>query len=403
MVDRRVTVAAASLIVLIVIGIVAASGYLSMSGDHPSSSITTATSTGSVSSAASSLSGSSESSSTTVQSDSQVLPGNWLSDNPAFDGNVSKIDYPPAYGTLANFTLGVINNDRASADLKPVSLSSVPSGQQHADSMAYYGYFSHWDTQGYKPYMRYTLLGGTGSVTENLAVNYCNTSLPNATDAHPAPCSVQTIENAINASEWEMMNDDMACCNNTHRDTILGPIHNEVSIGVAYNSTSVFLVEDFQDNYISLEQFRTSGANITLSGTLTQELPDWLTRQGGSEISIYYDPYPAAINISELLPSASCSKFSEIAEPPACQYQGSYTAGTPAYTVFAPCPAADGCQAGANYTYAQTWNVNSSTFSIDFSIQSLEASHGDGVYTVYLWPSERSPEPITSLSIFVTK
>jgi hypothetical protein len=73
------------------------------------------------------------------------------------------------------------------------------------------------------------------------------------------------------------------------------------------------------------------------------------------------------------------------------------------YTVFAPCPAGDGCQAGANYTYAQTWDVNSSTFSIGFSIQGLEASHGDGVYTVYLWPSERAPEPITSLSIFVTK
>lgn len=26
--------------------------------------------------------------------------------------------------------------------------------------MLYYDYFSHWDTQGYKPYVRYTLLGG---------------------------------------------------------------------------------------------------------------------------------------------------------------------------------------------------------------------------------------------------
>src|SRR6267143_4336441 len=119
-------------------------------------------------------------------------PGKWLQD-PAFVGNSSKIDYPPFYAVLANLTLGVINKDRAAAGLSPVVLSSVPSGQQHADSMAFYGYFSHWDDQGYKPYMRYTLLGGTGGVTENVALNFCNTSPPNLTLHASAPCSLETI------------------------------------------------------------------------------------------------------------------------------------------------------------------------------------------------------------------
>jgi uncharacterized protein YkwD len=421
MVSSRSTLFVATIIVLvIVVGILsgASTYYPSSAGSHdsttaasPSGALTSAatTTTGTAgagrasSSTASSVSSSRELS-TATPANAQVLSGSWLPDNPTFAGNNSRIDYPPGYSTLANFTLDLINKDRASAKWNPVILSSVPSGQQHADSMAYFRYFSHWDTQGYKPYMRYTLLGGTGSVTENIALNYCsNTSQPNATNVGPAPCTMQTVENAINASEWEMVNNDMACCNNTHRDTILGPIHNQVSIGVAYNSTSVYLVEDFQDSYISPELFHVSGQNITLSGTLTRDLPDWLTRQGGSEISIYYDPAPNAISVSQLVPSAACSKFSEVSEPAGCQYQGSYNAGTPVFTVFAPCPAADGCTDGANYTYAQTWELNSTTFNIGFSIKSLEASHGSGVYTFYLWPSERAPEPITSLSIFVNK
>ncbi|HEV2389109.1 MAG TPA: hypothetical protein VGS04_00130, partial [Nitrososphaerales archaeon] len=103
---------------------------------------------------------------------------NWLTDSPAFLASSIRIDYPPNYGEIANFTLGVINAERSSAGLQNVTLSAVPSGQQHADSMAYYGYFSHWDNQGFKPYMRYTLLGGKGGVYENLALNYCNTSEP---------------------------------------------------------------------------------------------------------------------------------------------------------------------------------------------------------------------------------
>jgi uncharacterized protein YkwD len=39
----------------------------------------------------------------------------------------------------------------------------------HAQDMAAQGYFSHWDTQGLKPYQRYALDGGTGFTAENLA------------------------------------------------------------------------------------------------------------------------------------------------------------------------------------------------------------------------------------------
>ena len=115
--------------------------------------------------AASTLAGSARSTGATdssvdgLPSTSDSNAGDWLTDSPIIVGQSAKIDFPPDHLALENFTLGVINHDRVGAGLSPVVVSSVLSGQQHADSMAYYGYFSHWDNQGYKPYMRYTLLG----------------------------------------------------------------------------------------------------------------------------------------------------------------------------------------------------------------------------------------------------
>lgn len=70
---------------------------------------------------------------------------------------------------LVNYTLSLINSDRNGYVVNPngtinewvmpigenypqnVSLSSVDSAQQHADDMLENHYFSHWDTQSYKP------------------------------------------------------------------------------------------------------------------------------------------------------------------------------------------------------------------------------------------------------------
>ena len=343
-------------------------------------------------------------SSVTTKTSAGNSTGNWLSDSPAFVGNSSKVDYPPDYGAIANFTLSVINEDRRAAGLQPVSLSGVPSGQQHADSMAYYGYFSHWDNQGYKPYMRYTLIGGTGSVEENAALNYCTTSQPNSTRDIAASCSLQTLENAINGSEWMMMNNDTACCSNGHRANILDPIHNQVSLGVAYNSTTVYLVEDFENSYIGSESLQVSSGVVTLHGLIPAYQKGWMESESGAEISVYFDPTPSNISLSAMRLLTSCDKYSELSEPASCQYQGAYTSGTPISTVFYPCPAGRVCSSSGNFTYAQQWQMTYSTgaFDIVFSISALEAAYGNGVYTFYLWPAEVATGPITSLSVFVT-
>ncbi len=333
---------------------------------------------------------------------SSVFRGGWLTDDPSFVAGASKIDYPPDYAALVNYTLALINADRAAAGLAPVTPSAVPSGQQHADSMAYFGYFSHWDTQGYKPYMRYSLLGGTGAVAENAGLDSCTTSAPNSNLVTVSSCSLQNIENGLANSEWGMMNNDAVCCNNGHRDNILNPLHSRVSLGIAYNSTSgaVYLVEDFEDDYISSGSLHLSGGVVTLSGSTQQDLTGWTGTSSGAEIQVYYDPMPSTIPVSELSVNPSCQQYSELNEPLSCQYQGGYNQGTAVTTILAPCPPGYTCGSGG-FTYAQTWGQNGGNFDITFSLASSQSTYGPGVYTLYLWPNGDKSQPITSLSIFV--
>ena len=53
------------------------------------------------------------------------------------NGGSAQISYPSNYATLANYTLGLINQERQSFGLGNVSLSQIQSAQQHADSMLY--------------------------------------------------------------------------------------------------------------------------------------------------------------------------------------------------------------------------------------------------------------------------
>ncbi len=144
-------------------------------------------------------------------------------------------NYLPQNQVMA-YTLSLINNDRAAYGLANVSYTNFSSAQQHSESMLENHYFSHWDIYGMKPYMRYTLLGGNGSVDENVAYIYNSSGV--------------NVLGALKQMEYNMMYNDQQCCNNGHRDNILTPQHNYISIGVAYNRTTIYLTEDFIDNYI---------------------------------------------------------------------------------------------------------------------------------------------------------
>jgi uncharacterized protein YkwD len=53
--------------------------------------------------------------------------------------------------------------------LPPVLLSNNRAAQLHAENMLNTKILSHWTTDGMKPYMKYTVYGGTGHVGQNVA------------------------------------------------------------------------------------------------------------------------------------------------------------------------------------------------------------------------------------------
>lgn len=296
---------------------------------------------------------------------------------PDITNGSAHIAYPPDYCNLASYALSVINGDRAANHTGPVTLDFNQAAQQHADSMLYHGYFSHFDTQGYKPYMRYSLLGGVASAFENIAklqygIDYFTSS--------------SAKEGAIKTLEQSMVYNDSTCCNNGHRYNILDPLRNKVSIGVAYNTTVLYFDEEFENNYIALN-FNSTGASatspyyVTMTGVPTHSI------SAASAIYIGYDPTPAPETIAQLNNDPH-----------------EYGPGTLIGGVLPPSQLGLGCgQFSSGITVcADTWKFTSSSVDIAFSMSEFVKSYGPGVYTVYLIIGSDTNSAITTISVFVS-
>lgn len=289
----------------------------------------------------------------------------------------ASIAYPTDYCAIVSYILTVINQDRATNGSAPVEVGYNRAAQQHSDSMLYYSYFSHFDTQGYKPYMRYSLLGGVGADFENVA--YLKYSAPHFT-------STGSVEAAINTLEESMMYNDSLCCNNGHRDNILSPLHNVVSIGVAYNSTTVYFDEEFENDYMTLT-FSSTGASSSTPYYVTMSGVSFQTAPTPDAIYIAYDGPPSAETPATL--NAGPHEYGP----------GTLTGGVLPRTGFPP--QCGQFQSGITVC-ADSWVFSPTQVSIKFSLQEFVKSYGTGVYTVYLVTGSSTISAITTISVFVS-
>jgi uncharacterized protein YkwD len=265
---------------------------------------------------------------------------------------------------LLDYALQLINQDRQTQGLQNVSLSTIDSGQQHADDLLSGGYLSHWDTNGYKPYLRYTLAGGRGAVEENCAWK-----------GETGNLLAIDVKAALKDLEYGMVYDD-ASSNWGHRDNILNSLHNRVSIGIAYDKSNVYLVQDFEDDYITWSQLSDDSNQVTLQGTL-QNLSSTIQR-----VAIFYD------NVSALT-------VDQIKEP---QYQNSYDAGTYVGLVLPPNWTA---QSGVTVK-ADTWSLSGQDFRIVFSLDKAISTYGGGWYTLYLETGSSTNDALLTHSIWIS-
>ncbi|HYA56136.1 MAG TPA: CAP domain-containing protein [Nitrososphaerales archaeon] len=296
---------------------------------------------------------------------------------PDIQNGSADIAYPSDYCTLASYALGLINQDRGANGTGPVTLDYNQAAQQHADSMLYYGYFSHFDTQGYKPYMRYSLLGGRGADFENVAYYYFSV---------PHFVSTDSVETAVKELEYSMVYNDSSCCDNGHRYNILDPLHNQVSIGVAYNSTTVYFDEEFENNYINLN-FTVAPASasdpyyVTLEGVPTGSFPS------PNSLYVAFDTSPAAMTPGQL--NSGPHEYGP----------GSLVGGVlPRVGFFGDC----GQFTSGTTVCADTWEVTSNTVEIAFPLDPFIREYGPGVYTLYLITGSSTDSAVTSLCVFVS-
>jgi len=290
--------------------------------------------------------------------------------SPLISNGVANVSHPADYDALSNFTLNLINQDRANQTAPPVTLGTNPAAQQHADSMLKYDYFSHFDTQGFKPYMRYTLLGGVGAVSENVAYitwkgdHFTNTS---------------TVESSIGTLEHAMMYNDSICCNNGHRLDIINPLHNHVALGLAYNSTTLFFVEDFENYYVDLSYNVSKDYVFSMAGNVVAPTANPV------QIYVTFDDTPSPETPAQLDAGPS-----------------EYSAGDLLGGVLPPCEQSCTAFAAGLTVRAMVWQVTPESVDITFDLSPFVQAYGAGVYTIYLVTGADTGTALTSISVFVS-
>jgi uncharacterized protein YkwD len=270
---------------------------------------------------------------------------------------------PDSQIELLQYALSLINSDRQAVGLQNVSLSIIDSGQIHADNLLRNGYLSHWDIQGYKPYMRYTLAGGEGAVSENCAWQGVTGNI--------FPIDVKSF---LRDMEYSMMYDD-ASSNWGHRDNILTATHNKVSIGVAYDNHNAYLVQDFEDDYVIWNTLSFNIKQVTMKGIIQKQ---GLNIQN---VAIFYDN-PTNLTVIQLENSP---------------YNDGYDPGT--YVGMALPP--NWQATGAITITADTWNIAADSFQISFSLSQAISAYGKGVYTLYLETGSSTADSLTTYSIWI--
>lgn len=276
---------------------------------------------------------------------------------------------------LIQHALASINSEREKSGIAPVELSGNEAAQVHAEDVYRTKQISHWLSNGEKPYMTYTRLGGEGSVHQNVAIAGFGPDEYDRCVSTVILCERIDPVDAIDELQYEMVYNDKECCDDGHRENILDPRHTHVSIGIAYDGYYLALVQNFEADYgLSVD---ADGSEIEISGRAPS---------GASlyNIAVYYDGLPTQ------------EAYEQNSD------RLSYDAGEFAASVFEPLPFGMEYQQPDDYEVveADSW-MDGRDVQARFDLAPVMTR--DGVYTVYATFEGRDGEQFTatSYSIFV--
>ncbi|MBI2852333.1 MAG: hypothetical protein HYX84_04430 [Chloroflexi bacterium] len=263
-------------------------------------------------------------------------------------------------------------------------------------------YISHWELSGLKPYMRYTLAGGSNYESENL---FFLSTTGGASQQNDPRTMLDKAEEALMDSPG-------------HRATILGPRHRKVSLGIAYNSNHLALVQQFEGDYVTFSKAPVINSGVlSLSGELS----------GGLEIEqiqIWYDQPPAPLTLGQLGKSSVYwrGKPAAFIRPPPpsggyyLQYEMNFSWQTSVdpYAVPADTPAPDSSAPAetapspvtvsdtVRWIDAKSWNVSGGFFTVEADLSGILERFNAGIYTMVVWTkSDGDSFIVSNYSLFV--
>ena len=187
----------------------------------------------------------------------------------------------PASRHLAEkqYMLELINIEREKVGVPLVELGSNIAAQLHAEASLENCFLSHWDIDGLKPYMRYSLTGGYQSNAENASgKSYCI----KADDEYAA---IQSINGKIDRSMEGLMNSP------GHRRNILNKYHRKVNVGLAWDRYNFKLAQHFEGDYVEFDSLpEIENGILSFRGSVKNGVRFAEDRDLG--VQIYYDPSP---------------------------------------------------------------------------------------------------------------
>lgn len=313
--------------------------------------------------------------------------------------------------------LNLINRARADAGFNQVTLGNNPAAQFHACDMRAHCFHSHWGSDGLKPYMRYSFAGGTQNEAENVSGSgYC--------PYNPREYARTQLHDNIRKSMEGLMNSP------GHRENILYPHHRKVNLGFSYRRPNLWVVQQFEGDYVTLDALPTIDNNGQLRFSATVKNGASINGQS-TLIHIYYDRPPHKLTRGQLARTYSYTlkDLLAVVRKPASFFsfspEYSMTASEPIhvdpYKLDPDLPPANSYEENSNlhnqsvdackghtqpYTVewisAKRWNVSGTRISVSADIRHILQQNGNGVYTIVLWGNIHGENaPISQYSIFI--
>jgi uncharacterized protein YkwD len=284
-------------------------------------------------------------------------------------------DKIPSLAAVKEYAFDKINRDRIEHGLLPVGISLNEAAQIHARDAFNARQMSHLTTDGRTPYIMYAEANGFGAVSQNIAVDGASN------DYH----LIDPFKSIDLLQRGMMYNDgDVGW---SHRYNILDEYHTNVSLGIAYDNYFFVMVQNFENNYLRLDEPITLDDKlIHLSGILLND--SYIIPENG--IQIFYDEnLPNQLSYNKHKDSRRLDFGDLVAIVTDTSNQRGHNS---AYYEQMP---------NLNFIRANTWNENKGTFDIEFNITSTYTR--PGVYTIVMFLQSPSKIlfPATSYPIVV--